>query len=227
MRAWMCFLLLFSSTGCLWGARVATDVEARKKFRTNSDRFMTRAESKKERTQPPKHAQFWEKMIAEREKQRAAQAPAAANVSETSDAPARVPIEKATVVALFDMDGTKSDFDAQTLEALTEYFAMRLAASRTISLVPRGEVRTLLEEQKADSYRACYDESCRIELGKELAAEKSISPKILRTGDHCVIGAVIYDLKNEIAEHAASSRTACGEEALLDAVDRVAAELQR
>lgn len=184
----------------------------------NSDRFMTRAESKSEKTQAPKHALFWEKMIAEREKQRAVQAPAA------EPEPA---IERPVVVALFDVDGTKAEFDDHTLEALTEYFAMRLAASRTMSLVPRGEVRTLLEDQKADSYRACYDESCRIELGKELAAEKSISPKILRTGEHCVIGAVLYDLKNEIAEHAASSRTACGEEALLDAVDRVVAELQR
>lgn len=178
------------------------------------DRFMSRAESRRE-SQYPRHSAFWTKFIEERE--RAAQSPPLMLPP--------LPGRKATVLAVFDVDGSKSDFEPETLDALTEYFAMRLASAEAFNLIPRGEVRRLIEAQKAESYRACYDDACRIELGKELAAEKSLSPKILRTGDHCVIGGVLYDLRTEIAEHAASARTACDEEALLDAVDRVVAQL--
>jgi hypothetical protein len=126
---------------------------------------------------------------------------------------------------VFDLDASKAGLDEDTAEALSEYFGIQLASTRKYNIVPRSELRDLINEQQAESYRACYDESCRIELGKALAAQKTLSPKLLRAGEQCVLGAVLYDLTGEIAERASSVRTDCTPEALLDGVDAVIVEL--
>jgi hypothetical protein len=62
-------------------------------------------------------------------------------------------------------------------------------------------------------------------MGKALAAQKSLATKILRVGKRCAITSTLYDLKTETAEKSALSRTECSDDALMDAMDRVARQL--
>ncbi len=74
------------------------------------------------------------------------------------------------VVAVFDLEDTKGVVTAQDRVALGKIIANTLAVSRQFKLVPSQQVRQALIEKKRESYRSCYDESCQIEIGKELAA---------------------------------------------------------
>jgi len=78
-----------------------------------------------------------------------------------------------------------------------------------------------LAQSKQDTYRACYDESCQIEVGKALAASKTVSTTLLRVGSRCAFTSTVFDLRTEAADNASSVQTSCDEDALLDGVDRV------
>jgi len=93
------------------------------------------------------------------------------------------------------------------------------------AVIPREQLRERLQSKKSDSYRKCFDEACQIELGKEVAAEKSLATRILKVGSICVVTSKLFDLKTATAGKAASARAACNPEALLEAINQVAMQL--
>ena len=93
-------------------------------------------------------------------------------------------------------------------------------------MVPRGQLRSRLAAEKVKSYRKCMDQRCQIELGKAMAAQKSLATKLLKVGKQCALTALLYDLKTEATDRAASVRTGCTEDALLAGVEKVARQLK-
>lgn len=85
----------------------------------------------------------------------------------------------------------------------------------------RGQVQSL----KRQSYDACFDESCQIELGKALAATHILRARIARFGRLCVLNGELIDLRSEVAERAASVRGACEAEGFLDMSERLVGQL--
>ncbi len=147
--------------------------------------------------------------------------------SEVPAAPAakpRSPSVGSVVIAVFDLEDASSTFDARSLSQLTEYLASRLGEIG-FRIVPRRQLKEQLTERKSDSLQACYDESCQIELGKAVAAQKVVSSKLLKVGDRCVITSTLYDLRTETTERSATVRTSCALSALLDSMDQVVAKL--
>ena len=126
------------------------------------------------------------------------------------------------IVAVFDVQDLSRKFKKPTLNQLTEYLSARLTQVTRYRVVPRDQLRARLFEQKRGTYRECYEETCQIELGKALAAQKSLSTKILKVGKRCAISSILYDFKTETAEQSALVRTDCDEDSLLDCMDRVA-----
>ena len=128
------------------------------------------------------------------------------------------------IVAVFDMEDRGSNVDKLILGNLTDYLSSRLAEGG-YRVVPRDDIRARLKEQKTESYKECYDQSCQIELGRELAAEKTLSSKIMRIADTCQVTAVLYDLKKSATEKAANVEAKCDEASLLAAVKTIASNL--
>lgn len=126
------------------------------------------------------------------------------------------------IVAVFDVEST--ELTPASLDALTEYLAARLAET-AFQVVPRAELRRRLQDAQAESYRACVDQSCQIELGRELAAQKTLATKILRLGTECQLTSVLYDLRTATTERAATREAACREDALLGAMREIADQL--
>jgi len=110
--------------------------------------------------------------------------------------------------------------------ALTDFLRSQLAAGGKFQVVPPGEVQQALRANKADSYKACYDEACQIEVGKELAAEKSLATKIARIGSQCVITSTLYDLARATTESSAPHRGKCKDDDLLAGLERIATVLR-
>lgn len=91
--------------------------------------------------------------------------------------------------------------------------------------MPREQLRQRLQQEKAGAYKACFEESCQIELGRAVAAEKSLSTTLLRVGKKCAVTINLYDLKSETAERGATEEGGCGLDELMVAIKGVAAKL--
>lgn len=131
------------------------------------------------------------------------------------------------IVAVFDLENAGSKLRKETVAHLSDYLATILTASGRYTVVPRTQVKQLLNSQKTGSYKACYDEACQIELGKELAAEKAVTGQIMRVGRVCIVNLNVYDLAKAASESAASAKGRCGEESVLEMLQTAAAALSR
>jgi TolB-like protein len=130
------------------------------------------------------------------------------------------------VAAVFAIRDMADKTDPRLLEQLTEYLSTQLAQQLGFKVVPREQLRQRLRAAKTESYKACYDRSCQIELGRALAANKSVATTLIRVGDRCVFNISVIDLKSEAAERAASAQTRCDDESLLDGITQAVQKLR-
>lgn len=129
------------------------------------------------------------------------------------------------VVAVFPVQDNGVGLRPQELDALTDYLGTRLGETGDFRVIPRDEIRARLVEQKKESYRSCYQRSCQIEIGRELAAGMSVSAKIARLGKSCIVTAGLYDLGKAATRTSGTARSGCAPDALLGAIDEVVAKL--
>lgn len=135
--------------------------------------------------------------------------------------PSRV---KGEVIAVFDLEDVGGGLRRGYADQLTEYFAVQLS-SLGYKVVPRSQLRERISSEKQESYKTCYDESCQIDLGKAVAAQKSVATKLLKIESTCAITATVYDLRSETTETAASVETRCGQDELLSGLRELAKKL--
>jgi hypothetical protein len=141
--------------------------------------------------------------------------------------PLPLPADRGTVVAAFDVLDPAEQLDPDARDQLSEYVTVRVTQAMGVRIVPRAQLRERLLQAKKESYQACVDQECQIELGKALAAEKILAPKLIRLGETCVLTATLFDLRTETAETAASVKTKCGKDALLSGVDALVESLKK
>jgi hypothetical protein len=134
--------------------------------------------------------------------------------------------DEAPVVAVFEIENRGAPLsDAERL-SLTDYLASRLGRGGRFQIIPRQAIRERLRAQQIDSHRKCYDQRCQIDIGRELAAELTVSATIARVGGQCLLNAALYDLRRAATLRTASRRAACDADALVSAVEALADELQ-
>jgi hypothetical protein len=149
----------------------------------------------------------------------------AAQPSPVTAPPPPSPRRPGAVVAVFDVQDASGRLKADLLDQLTEYLAAQIVEVARYRVVPRDQLRSRLLEEKKESYKGCYDESCQIELGKAVAAEESLQTKLLRVGSTCAITATLYDLKSETTDLAGSVDGDCSENVLMGNMRRLAEKL--
>lgn len=133
--------------------------------------------------------------------------------------------QPASVVAVFTIESRIDTLSRQEVETLTDFLGTKLGEGGRLLIIPRQEIRRRLQGQKKNSYKNCYDQSCQIELGRELAAQYSVAASIGRVGSQCLVTAALYDLKKAATEATATARSGCDADSLLGAVEKVAAKL--
>jgi hypothetical protein len=134
------------------------------------------------------------------------------------------------VLAVFAVEDTrvgKNRFSDQELASLTEYLAAKLSHSGAFQVVPDAQLKAALGERKASSLRACYDQACQIEVGKEVAAEKSLSTKIVMIGSTCDVSSTVYDLKRAASEGGADEEGSCKIDTIREGLKRIAERVSR
>jgi hypothetical protein len=144
---------------------------------------------------------------------------ASPDVVRVAEEPDRESEDDAAIVAAFDVLDSGDELDRTARDQLSEYVVVRMTQRLGYRVLPRAQLRERLLDEKNGSYRSCMDQACQIELGKALAAQKVLATKLIRLGAACALTATLFDLRTETAESAASVRTACGKEALLQGAD--------
>jgi hypothetical protein len=147
-----------------------------------------------------------------------------------SRAPKPVPSDRpaepsAVIVAIFDINDASKKLEQDALVQLTNYLGTVLTQSGAFKVIPRDQLRSRLLDEKKGSYKMCYDESCQIELGRAVSAQKSLSTTLIQIGNKCAVTANLFDLKTEMTEKGASVETGCNPEELLDAIKEIARQL--
>ena len=129
--------------------------------------------------------------------------------------------EQKPIVAVFDVEKDKRvKLPKASLNEMANYLATRLTESGKYQVIPRDQLKKRLLGQKKKSYKQCYNQSCQIEIGKELAAEKTLSARIAKLGKRCTVSLTLYDLKKSTTEAAASQHGKCGEDDVIDSIDK-------
>jgi hypothetical protein len=123
------------------------------------------------------------------------------------------------VIAVFDLRDDSKSLSSKVLSQATEYLRSRLASDGGFRVVPNDQLRAAIKDKKKASYASCIDESCQIELGRAVAAQKSLATKIVRVGKSCSLSLILYDLKTETSERAATIKMPCTADGLTKAID--------
>ena len=143
---------------------------------------------------------------------------------------AAVPVAKAQneaiVVAVFLMESRGSGLKADEVVNLTDYMATRMGEGGELQIIPRDEIKKRLVQVKASSHKECYDTNCQIQLGRELAAQYSVSSSIGRVGRRCLITIQIFDLKSSTMVKGLTGNVPCDPDSLIASIDSLALEIK-
>ncbi|MCB9645569.1 MAG: SUMF1/EgtB/PvdO family nonheme iron enzyme [Deltaproteobacteria bacterium] len=129
------------------------------------------------------------------------------------------------VVAVFALENKGTRFKQEELDRLLDYVGASLTSSGRYTVVPQDELKRALQTQKAASYKACYAESCQIEIGKELAATKTLAGTVSRFGRTCLVTLKLFDLAQAVQDAAGTGKGGCSEEAVMASLDAALAQV--
>ena len=139
----------------------------------------------------------------------------------------RVDAEKGQpILAIFNIEARKVDLHTATINHLEDYMVSMLAANG-YHVIPRSQVKSRLRAQKNESYKMCYDQACQIELGRELAAQKSLATQLIKIGKECKVTMTLYDLKRATSETGSVVSGMCDEQSIVRSFESAVAKLVR
>ncbi|HNT27942.1 MAG TPA: hypothetical protein PKH10_07175 [bacterium] len=106
--------------------------------------------------------------------------------------------EKKPKVAVMEMHDLSGKLDKAMLETATEVLRSELVATNRFVVISKERQRKeTVKEAKKESWKECYDQSCRIELGQALSADSILSTTITLFGGTYTITAELVDLAKE------------------------------
>ncbi|HOX44508.1 MAG TPA: SUMF1/EgtB/PvdO family nonheme iron enzyme [Myxococcota bacterium] len=128
------------------------------------------------------------------------------------------------IVAVFDLEVKGTKLDKGTIDRLTDYLGS-LMARKGFKVVPRSQLKERLTEAKKGTYKECYEESCQIEVGKELAAQKSLASQVLKIGKQCKVTVNLFDLKTAASDGAGAGSGDCDEDGVVKSLEDAVGDL--
>ncbi len=138
------------------------------------------------------------------------------------------------LLAVMDVQDGDGVLESAVTNNLTEYLRGLLAETGRYVVIDRGRqaaaVKQLVRHEKKESYKACYDRSCQVPLGRSLAADRILITSLMRIGSRVIVKAEIVDLATEASQGGATvkvkSEPAGGlEDRLTEALDELVVKL--
>lgn len=110
-------------------------------------------------------------------------------------------------------------------KSLLQYLGTRLTMEGVFSVMPESQIKMDLGAAKVQSYQECYDTACQIQLGKAVAADKSLSVQVMMVDRECRVIATLFDLVQEMSESGAEAVGGCKQGQIMESLKSVAAQL--
>ena len=132
---------------------------------------------------------------------------------------------RAPRLAVFELELRRVRLSAEGARILRDYLSDRLAATGRYRVVPGDKTRSALNREQLRSQSNCFAKSCQIRIGRALAADRSLSTRVMRIGRRCTVTATLYNLETQVTEKGASAKAGCDEESLQAAIEQVVSEL--
>jgi formylglycine-generating enzyme required for sulfatase activity len=110
-------------------------------------------------------------------------------------------------------------------KSLLQYIGTRLTMEGVFSVMPESQIKMDLGAAKVESYKECYDTACQIQLGKAVAADKSLSVQVMMVDKECRVIATLFDLVQEMSESGAEAVGGCKQGQIMESLKSVAAQL--
>lgn len=127
--------------------------------------------------------------------------------------------ERSSVVAVFNIESRGVELSAEVTESLSDYLSGRLAEGGRYLVIPREQIKQSLTRQKTESHKECYAQSCQIELGMELAANKTLAAQVFKLGSQCRVNLSMYDLARAATENSATASGDCTTDGIVASLD--------
>jgi len=106
-------------------------------------------------------------------------------------------------IAVMEIEDTAQRFDAALIENATEILRSKLTATGRFVVIDKSrqheKLKSLIKEEKRESYKECYDQKCQIPLGQALAADTILRSSISCINQNCVLSSELVDLAKEAA----------------------------
>jgi hypothetical protein len=133
------------------------------------------------------------------------------------------------ILAVMEIEDKTGKFRSKDMEAATEYLSTLLITSGMYSVVDKGRQETkkkqVVMSLKRESHDVCYDDKCRIALGRALAADTLLTCSIIGMGKSCTLSCKMVPLESEVADKAGVVALGCRADELSSAVGDVARQL--
>ena len=126
-------------------------------------------------------------------------------------------------LAVMEFEDRSKSLSKQMLSDATEYLRGALiAANKYIVIASERQSQAMVKNMKKESYKACNDKNCQIQLGQALSADTILRTTITRLGKTFVIASELIDLEKEATVVGAREKYDGTEESLSSALDNIA-----
>lgn len=134
--------------------------------------------------------------------------------------------QRVTKLAVMEIEDLSGTLDKKILENAAEALRGELVASNKFVVISKDrQQKQAVKEMKKESWKECYDQSCRIQLGQALTADTILTGKITLFGKAYTLMVELIDLAKEATIKGAKVDFDGTENGLADAVRNVAVEI--
>ncbi len=130
--------------------------------------------------------------------------------------------EKKAKVAVMEIEDRSATLDAAMLGNAAEYLRGELAATNRFVLISKDRQRQIiLKEEKKESWKDCYDQNCRVQLGQALSADTLLQSSVNLFGGIYTLTVEMVDLAKEATVKGAKAKFDGTEAGLMRALDKI------
>ncbi len=137
--------------------------------------------------------------------------------------------QERTILAVMDIQDNSGKLESSDVRTANDFLRGLLLKSGRFDVVDKSrheaKRREVIEELRRESGDSCYDERCRIQLGRELAADTLLECTIGAMGTTCTFTCELIPLEKGTAESSGVAEFICGAKGLVGAVRTVSSQL--
>jgi len=134
--------------------------------------------------------------------------------------------EKRYKLAVMEIEDRSGKFSKEVISNATEYLRSKMVSSNKYVVISKDrQQKQLIKEEKKESHKECYDQSCRIQLGQALSADTILAGSITKFGGMFTLTVEIIDLAKEATIQGAEAEFENMEKGLKTAIEEIAEQL--